>query len=126
MTSWSSEDIRSIAATDDLHIAPLRDDGFAYVTPTWIWSVEVDGRLFVRAWNGTKSRWYKSAMRQRAGRVTAAGSTFEVGLVPADPSLRDRIDAAYRAKYRSSSYLPPMLAPGPQAATVEIIPTKPA
>lgn len=126
MSAWPSADISRIAATDDLHIAPFRADGITYGTPTWIWSVVVDNRLFVRAWNGTKSRWYKSAMRQRAGRVTAAGSTFEVGLVPADPSLRDRIDAAYRAKYRSSSYLPPMLAPGPQAATVEIIPTKPA
>lgn len=127
MTSWSSADISSIAATDDLHIAPLRDDGFTYGTPTWIWSVVVDNRLFVRAWNGTDSRWYKSAMRRRAGRITAAGSTFEVEFAPAaDGSLRDRIDAAYREKYAGSSYLPPMLAPGPQAATVEIIPTKPA
>lgn len=123
MTSWSSADIRSIAATDDLHIAPLRDDGFTYGTPTWIWSVVVDGRLFVRAWNGTNSRWYKSAMRQRAGRITTAGSTFEVEFAPAaDQSLRDRIDAAYREKYTASFYLPPMLASGPQSATVEIIP----
>jgi hypothetical protein len=126
MSAWSSADISRIAATDDLHIAPLRADGFTCGTPTWIWSVVVDGRLFVRAWNGTNSRWYKSAMRQRAGRITTAGSTFEVDFAPADQSLRDPIDAAYREKYKNSSYLPPMLAPGPQAATVEVIPTKPA
>jgi hypothetical protein len=124
MTSWSSEDISRIGATDDLHIAPLRADGFTYGTPTWIWSVVVDGRLFVRAWNGTNSRWYKSAIRQRAGRITATGSTFEVDFAPADQSLTERIDAAYREKYTASSYLPPMLEPGPQAATVEILPDR--
>lgn len=122
MTSLSSEDIARIAATDDLHIAPFRADGTTYGTLTWIWSVVVDGRLFVRAWNGTRSRWYQSAITQSAGRITAAGSTFEVAFTPADAALQDRIDAAYRDKYAGSSYLPPMLAAGPQAATVEITP----
>ena len=122
MTSWSPDDIVRIAATDDLHIAPFRSDGVTYGTPTWIWSVVVDGRLFVRAWNGTRSRWYQSAIAQNAGRIAAAGDTFEVTFTPSDGALQDRIDAAYRDKYAGSSYLPPMLAPGPQAATVEITP----
>ncbi|KJL27504.1 DUF2255 family protein [Microbacterium oxydans] len=122
MTTWSPHDIDRIAATDDLHIAPFRADGSTYGTPTWIWSVVVDGRLFVRAWNGTRSRWYQSAVAQRAGRITAAGDTFEVGFAPADAALEDQIDAAYRAKYSGSSYLPPMVAAGPRSATVEITP----
>ncbi|MEU3937794.1 DUF2255 family protein [Streptomyces sp. NPDC029044] len=126
MTAWPSDDITRIAATDDLHIAPLRADGATHGTLTWIWSVVVDGRLFVRAYNGTNSRWYKSAMDQRAGRITAAGSTFDVTFAAADPSLRERIDAAYRDKYSGSPYLPPMVAAGPQAATVEITPGRPA
>jgi hypothetical protein len=32
-------------------------------TPTWIWSVVVDGALYVRA-----SRWHRAAVRQKAGR----------------------------------------------------------
>lgn len=122
MTAWPATDIGGIAATDDLHIAPFRADGVTYGTPTWIWSVVVDGRLFVRAWNGTRSRWYRSAIGQGAGRITAAGYTFEVAFAPADPALQGRIDAAYRAKYAGSAYLPPMVAAGPQAATVEITP----
>lgn len=122
MTSWSPEDIARIGATDDLHIAPFRADGETYGTLTWIWSVVVDGRLFVRAWNGTRSRWYQSAIAQNAGRITAAGDTFEVTFTPTDGALQDRIDAAYRDKYAGSSYLPPMLASGPQSATVEITP----
>ena len=39
-----------------------------------------------------------------------------------DPELGDRIDEAYRVKYAGSPYLPPMIAAGPRAATVEITP----
>ena len=122
LTSWSSEDITRIAATDDLQMAPFRADGATYGTLTWIWSVVVDGRLFVRAWNGTRSRWYQAAIAQNAGRITAAGDTFDVAFIPADADMQDRIDAAYRDKYAGSSELPPMVASGPQAATVEITP----
>lgn len=122
MNTWSAPDIDRIAATDDLHIAPFRADGSTFGTPTWIWSVVVEGRLFVRAWNGTRSRWYRSAVAQRGGRITAAGDSFEVAFSPADLGLRDQIDTAYRAKYHGSSYLAPMVAAGPQAATVEITP----
>nr|WP_300149892.1 DUF2255 family protein [Propionicimonas sp.] len=122
MSAWSTEDVDRIAASDDLRVAPFRPDGVTTGTPTWIWSVVVDGRLFVRAWNGTRSRWYRAAMAQHAGRITAAGTTYEVVFQGTDPVLRDRIDAAYRAKYTGSAYLPPMVSAGPQAATIEITP----
>ena len=48
-SSWAPNELQKIAATNDLHISPLRDDGVTYGTPTWIWSVVVDGELFVRA-----------------------------------------------------------------------------
>ena len=122
MATWPTDTISGIAATDDLHIAPFRADGVSYGTLTWIWSVVVDGRLFVRPWNGENSRWYQSAMSQRAGRISAAGETFEVEFAVGDPALDDRIDAAYRTKYAGSSYMPPMIAAGPRSATVEITP----
>ncbi|BAV21789.1 hypothetical protein KaCgl_17110 [Corynebacterium glutamicum] len=65
MTTWSTETISKIASTDDLHIYPFRADGKTYGTPTWIWSVVVDGRLFVRAYNGINGRWYNSALAQK-------------------------------------------------------------
>ncbi|MEZ2388535.1 DUF2255 family protein [bacterium RCC_150] len=121
MSTWP-EAIDRIATSADLCIAPFRADGASYGTPTWIWSVVVDGRLFVRAWNGTRSRWYRSAMTQHAGRIIAAGETHEVDFAPGDPELNERIDAAFRTKYAGSPYLPPMVAPGPREATVEITP----
>lgn len=123
MGTWPTDTIQRIADTDDLHIAPYHADGKTTGTLTWIWSVVVDGRLFVRAWSGTKGRWYRSAVAQRAGRITAAGEEFEVTFTPIDDAeLGRRIDAAYSAKYAGSPYLPPMIAAGPKAATVEITP----
>ncbi len=58
MAAWSKEELQKIAKADDLHIAPFRDDGKTYGTPTWIWSVSVGDALYVRAYNGTESRWY--------------------------------------------------------------------
>ena len=57
-----------IAAADDLHVSPFREDGKTRGTPTWIWSVVIDGELYARAYNGQNSRWFKAAREQRAGR----------------------------------------------------------
>lgn len=123
MADWPTDTIEKIAATDDLHIAPYRADGKTPGTLTWIWSVVVDGRLFVRAWNGVDGRWYRSALAQRPGKITAAGNEHTVTFAPVDdPELNGRIDRAYRAKYAGSPYLPPMVGSGPRAATVEVSP----
>ena len=46
---WPKKELRQIAESDDLHIAPFREDGVTYGTPTWIWSVVVDdGALCAR------------------------------------------------------------------------------
>ena len=79
--------------------------------------------MYVRAYNGTSSRWYGSAASQRAGPVTAGGTEKDVAFVPiADQSLNDRIDDAYRTKYATSPYLPPMLTKITRAASVRADP----
>ena len=45
---WPANELENIARTDDLHISPFCEDGKTYGTPTWIWSVVVDGNLYVR------------------------------------------------------------------------------
>jgi hypothetical protein len=119
---WSKDELRKIAEADDLHIAPFREDGEAYGTPTWIWSVVVDDALYVRGYNGQTSRWYRAAVQQKAGRIVAAGMTKEVTFEPVDGPLSDRIDDAYRAKYRGSPYLSPMISKRACSATVRIVP----
>ena len=61
-------------------------------------------------------------MRQKAGRITAAGITKEVTFEPVDGPVNDRIDDAYRAKYESSPYLGPMIGARARSATVKITP----
>ena len=90
MSRWPKDELQKIAEADDLHISPFREDGVTYGTPTWIWSVAVDGALYVRGYNGQNSRCYQAAVRQKAGRVIAAGMTKEVAFEPVDGSINDR------------------------------------
>lgn len=122
MNAWPKDVLRKIAEADDLRIAPFREDGVTYGTPTWIWSVAVDGALYVRAYSGRDSRWYQAAVRQRAGRITAVGMTKEVTFEPVEGPVNDRIDDAYREKYHDSPYLSPMIGPRARSATVQVMP----
>lgn len=121
-TAWSKDELRKIAEADDLHISPFREDGVTYGTPTWIWSVAVDDALYVRPYNGTNSRWYQAAIRQKAGRIAAAGLEKEVIFEPVNGTINDRVDDAYRAKYQRSPYLSPMISGRARSATVRLMP----
>src|SRR3954453_17958296 len=109
MSAWNKDELDKIARADDLHISPFREDGETYGTLTWIWSVVVDGSVYVRAYNGQSSRWYEAAMAQKAGRVRVGGIEKEVVFEPVEGTINEEIDAGYRAKYASSPYLAPMI-----------------
>ena len=125
MTTWPKDELRKIAETDDLRIAPFREDGTTYGTPTWVWSVAVDDALYVRAFNGQNSRWYQAAVRQRAGRIIAAGMIKEVTFEPIDGPMDDLVDDAYREKYQHSPYLTWMIGERARSATVKVMPREP-
>ena len=119
--AWDGEVLAKIDKADDLKIAPVRADGVTG-TPTWIWEVVVDGRLFVRPYNGENSSWYKSAIAYKTGIIVAAGQTHNVDFAPAnDSELNDKIDAAYRTKYSSSPYMNHMISAKCRATTIEVI-----
>jgi hypothetical protein len=122
MNAWPKDELKKIAESDDLHVSPFREDGKTYGTPTWIWSVVVDDALYMRGYNGQKSRWYQAAVKLKAGRIIAAGITKEVSFEPVSGPLNDRIDEAYRLKYRGSPYLGPMIGERARSATVKAMP----
>jgi hypothetical protein len=76
----------------------------------------------VRAHNGQDSRWYQAALRQKAGRITAADITKEVTFEPVDGPINDLVDRAYRAKYRASPYLSPLVGARARSATLKVMP----
>jgi len=122
--TWSKDELQRIAETDDLHISPFREDGKTYGTPTWIWSVVVNGELYVRSYNGQNGRWYRAAIQQKCGRITAAGMTRDVTFEPVTGAINDRIDGGYRSKYAGSPYLKPMVSARARAATVKVAPAR--
>ena len=95
MAEWKKDELTEIAAAGVLHISPFREDRISYGTPTWIWSVVVDGDVYVHHEGSRRS---------------------------ADPMVDGRIDDAYRAKYKSSPYLDPMINARARSATVKIKP----
>lgn len=124
MSTWTQDQLTEFAAADDLHVSPFRENGTTYGTPTWIWSVVVDGNLYVRPYNGAHSRWYGAVESQGAGRISLAGSEYEVRFEPVGDELAGAIDEAYRDKYGDSPYVPPMLGDGPRNHGVRISPAE--
>lgn len=122
--AWDSATLARIDKADDLKIAPERANGKTG-TPTWIWEVVVDNRLFVRPYNGTSSSWYKSAMAYKKGIVVAAGNTYQVAFRQIDDgNLIQKVSEAYRKKYASSPYMNHMVQDSIAAQTVEVIDEK--
>lgn len=119
---WTKDEIKKITQSDDLHISPFREDGETYGTPTWIWSVVVDNELYVRAYHGQDSRWYKAAIQQKSGKITIGGILKKVRFEKVNGPIQEAIDKAYQAKYTSSPYLKPMIENKAKAATIKINP----
>jgi hypothetical protein len=121
--SWNTHQLPQLAAADDCRIAPFREDGVTPGTPTFIWSVVSGDNVYVRAYSGQRSSWYRAAVAQRAGQMHMAGATHTVRFEPVDgEAVNDAIDNAYRSKYANSRYLASMVSDRARAATVRVMP----
>ena len=89
---------------------------------TQILRLAVDDSIYVRAYHGKHSRWYKAALRQKAGKIVAAGMTKQVRFEPVTGAINQRIDEAYRKKYQGSPYLSAMISERAREATIRILP----
>jgi hypothetical protein len=117
--SWTSDELNTVGAAEELHIASRRPDGTLrpYVT---IWVVRAGDDLYVRSAHGSTNPWYRRATASGAGRIRAGGLERDVTFAAADAGAHPAIDRAYHAKY--DRYGPAILGPvvGAQAATVTI------
>ncbi|MFG6201511.1 DUF2255 family protein [Nonomuraea sp. JJY05] len=124
MASWTSDELSRIGTADELRIAPVRDDGTPR-TPVPIWIVRDGDDLYIRSYRGPDGTWYRAARASHHAHITAGGIDKDVALAEEnDPGVNDRIDAAYRTKYRryGSTYVTPMVATQARATTLKLLP----
>src|SRR5207248_6747015 len=99
MANWTRDELDKIGKADELQIVTLRRDGTPR-NPVTIWVVRDGDDLYVRSGYGTRAAWYRGTQGRRDGHVKAGKVEKDVMFADADPALNDRIDAAYRSKYR--------------------------
>ncbi len=123
MTAWTSDELSTIGAAEELQIASLRRDG-TLRTPVTIWVVRHGDDLYVRSAYGRTAAWFRGAQDQHEGHIRAGGVEKDVCFVDADDEIHDAIDAAYRAKYGryADRYVLPMIGPEARAATIKLVP----
>jgi hypothetical protein len=124
MTTWTRDELNRIAAADELEMAPLRRDG-TLRKPVPIWVVRDGDDLYVRSYRGRGGAWFRAAQTRHEGHIRSGGVDKDVTFVEeADPAVNERIDAAYRTKYRRHSdiYVSPMVADAARTATLKLVP----
>lgn len=123
MTAWTSDELDRIGRADELKIASLRGDG-TLRKPVTIWVVRDGDDLYVRSGYGRSAAWFRGTEERREGHIQAWGVEKDVLFVDADPAVNDRIDDAYRTKYRryGAQYVDPMVAPEARSTTIKLLP----
>ena len=127
MPMWTPDELRKVAAAEELELSSVRHDGRPGKRVT-IWVVRVGDDLYVRSWKGDTGAWFRATQVHHAGHIEAGGIAKAVTFVAeTDDGVNDRIDAAYRAKYRrhGGRYVDPMVAPTARATTIKLRPRSP-
>jgi hypothetical protein len=122
-STWTTAELDSIAASEELRITGERADGTLYRwTPIWV--VRVDQDLYVRSGGGPKGGWYRHATAGPA-HIRVNGHDHTVTLEPhADQAIVHAVDNAYETKYRTSPFLGALLNNAARSTTTRLLPSK--
>jgi hypothetical protein len=122
-TAWTSAELTSIGAADELEIASRRADG-TLRRPVTIWVVRFGDDLYVRSVNGPNAGWFRATQVRHEGHVSAGGVDRDVVFADGDHSLDDELDGAYRAKYQryGASVLGTVLTPAARSTSLRLVP----
>ncbi len=123
MTAWTSDELKRIAASEEIRIASLRQDG-TLRAPVTIWVVRVDDGVYVRAYKGRTSPWFRGVQSLHQGQMRAGGVAKEIDFIEeTDANINDQIDTAYLTKYRRyPTHVAPMVTAEARAATIKLVP----
>src|SRR5438093_8320585 len=123
MTAWTSDELAKIGTAEELEIAPLRRDG-TLRSPVTVWVVRDGDDLYVRSVNGRTAAWFRGTQVRHEGRIRAGGVEKDVTFVDVDDDIADRIDDAYRDKYRrhAATIVGHVVSPEARSATIKLLP----
>jgi hypothetical protein len=123
MITWTSDELDKIGTAEELEIASLGTDG-TLTKPVTIWVVRDGDDLYVRSVNGRTSAWFRSTQVRRQGHIDAGGVEKDVSFVDADPEINEKLDAAYRRKYRqyAASIVNSIMTPKARSTTMKVVP----
>jgi hypothetical protein len=124
MTAWTRVELDRIGNAEELQIASLRRDD-TLRNPVTIWVVRLGDDIYVRAYKGRTSPWFRGVQTRHEGHIQAGGLDKDVTLLEvSDPALIDQIDAAYRTKYRryAASIVNTVVTSEARAATIRLVP----
>ncbi len=123
MATWTSDELDRIGKEEEIEIATRRREG-ALRKPVTVWVVRDGADLYVRSVNGPTGAWYRGTQERREGRMDGAGVEKDVTFADADPAVTDRLDAAYRTKYRryAGKILDSILTPKARSAAIKLVP----
>ncbi len=125
MATWTTNELDRIGAAEELQLASLRKDG-TLRNPVTIWVVRVGDDLYVRAYKGRTSPWFRGMQSRHEGHISAGGVEKDVAFVEVgdEAALNEQVDAAYRQKYRryAASIVESVVTPGARAASLRLEP----
>lgn len=124
MTTWTSDELTKIGNAEELEIASLRQDGTLRKSRT-IWVVRNGNDLYVRSVNGRTSDWFQGVAERHEGHIEAGGVHKDVSFEETDAKdIQDRLDAAYRSKYRryAKSIVDSIVSSTARSATIKLMP----
>ena len=81
-----------LGAADELQLASRRADG-TLRKPVTIWVVRRSEDLYVRAFKGRTSPWFRAPQARREGQIQAGDMQKDVAFVDQDQSIGDALDA---------------------------------
>ncbi len=124
MSGWTREELDRIEQTDELDLASQRRDR-SLRDPVTMWVVRDGDDLYVRSIHGTARGWFRGTQTRRQGHIRSGGVDKDVAfVVDTDPALNDRIDAAYRDKYRryGDRIVGTVVNPASRDSTIRLVP----
>ena len=124
MSGWTPEELVRIGQADELDLASQRRDGSLRDQVT-MWVVRDGDDLYVRSMHGCAGVWFRGTQTRRQGHIRSGGVDKDVTFViDTDSALNDRIDAAYRDKYRryGDRIVGGVVNPASRESTIKLVP----